>query len=161
MSGEQPPPEVATSAEAMEAAVLPEARVVHATPGPATPEERPLPPGVARRPAAEKSPAEWAYERLILYLQDFEARLDADHEVALGLVGGEMGVMRIEGIGFFAPDLITFYGSDEAGNRSQLVQHVHQLNVMLRAVPRPPERPEPMRIGFRLARALDKPPGDG
>ena len=115
---------------------------------------QPLPEAVAAEPVEMKSPAQWAYERLILYIQNFEEQLDADHEVAMGFTGGDAGVMRIEGIGYFAPDIVTFYGRDEDDARTQLIQHVSQLNVMLRALPKAPEVEEPRRIGFRLAADL-------
>jgi hypothetical protein len=149
--------EIRTTAEIAEESVLALARAVHADPSaPRSAEQRPLPEGVARRPVAEKSPAEWAYERLILYIKTFEEQLDDRHEVAMGFTGGEAGVLRIEGLGFFAPDLISFYGTDEDGMRTQLVQHVTQLNVLLRALPKAPQRDEPKRIGFRLAADLDR-----
>jgi hypothetical protein len=107
------------------------------------------PPPAAADPEP-KSPAEWAHDRLILYIRSFEQQLDADQEVAMGFAGSDAGVIRIEGIGFFAPDLLTFYGRDEDGMKTQLVQHVSQLSVMLRAVPKAlPEEPA-RRIGFRL-----------
>ena len=135
---------------------LPPAGVVHTAPeeGPGA-EGTPLPEAVARKPVEQKSPAEWAYERLILYLKNFEEQLDGEHEVAMGFTGGEAGILRIEGVGYFAPDLITVYGSDQGGARTQLVQHVSQLNVILRAMPKPAEREAPNRIGFRLAAALE------
>jgi len=136
---------------------LPPAGVIHTAPEePPGAEGTPLPEAVARKPLDQKSPAEWAYERLILYLKNFEEQLDAEHEVAMGFTGGEAGVIRIEGVGYFAPDLITFYGADASGARTQLVQHVSQLNVVLRALPKPKERPEAARIGFRLAAALEE-----
>jgi len=46
---------------------------------------------------------------------------------------------------------VTFYGSDPAGGKTQLVQHVSQLNVMLRALPKEVEAEAPNRIGFKLA----------
>ena len=113
-----------------------------------------LPDRVTEKPAKKKSPAEWAYERLILYIQSFEEGLDADHEVAMGFVGGEAGTLRIEGMGYFDPDIVTFYGVDEQGIRTQLIQHVTQLGVTLRALPRIADRAEPRRIGFRLAAGL-------
>jgi hypothetical protein len=132
----------------------PLARVAHTAPeARKTPEEMPLPASMAARPLEDKCAAEWAYERLLLYIQNFEERLDASQEVAMGFTGSEAGVLRIEGLGYFAPDLITFYGTDEDGARTQLIQHVSQLNVILRALPRPEDRPEPRRIGFRLAEA--------
>lgn len=74
----------------------------------------------------------------------------------MGFNGGDAGVLRIEGIGYFDPDIVTFYGRDDAGSRNQLIQHVSQLNVMLRALPKAPEVEEPRRIGFRLAADLDR-----
>ncbi|OJY31798.1 MULTISPECIES: DUF6173 family protein [Gemmobacter] len=150
--------EIATSAEVLEASALPCAHVVHADPdAPETAEQQPLPAAVARKPVEQKSPAEWAYERLILYIRNFESQLDARHEVAMGFAGGEVGVLRIEGLGYFDPDLITFYGRDEDGAKMQLVQHVSQLNVALRAIPREMPDAPPRRIGFRLAQDWDEP----
>lgn len=106
----------------------------------------------APKPEKPKSPAEWAHDRLILYIRNFEAQLDNTQEVAMGFAGSEAGVLRIEGVGFFDPDLVTFYGRDEDGARTQLVQHFSQLSVILRAVPKfaPADEP-PRRIGFRLS----------
>ncbi|PTN03076.1 hypothetical protein C8N32_104187 [Rhodovulum imhoffii] len=135
----------------------PSARAAHTDPdAPASPEQQPLPEPVARKPVEQKSASEWAYERLILYIRNFEEQLDEEHEVAMGFAGSEAGVMRIEGIGYFAPDILTFYGSDMTGTRTQLVQHVSQLNVMLRAVPRQDGEERPRRIGFRLAEQLER-----
>ncbi|MGR3469325.1 MAG: DUF6173 family protein [Shimia sp.] len=141
--------DIKTSAEALEAAVFSRVKEVRTDGGPP-----PVPPKAAEK--KQKSPAEWAYARLILYIQNFERQLDGEHEVAMGFAGGEMGVMRIEGMGFFDPDIVTFYGSDPTGAKTQLVQHVTQLNVMLRALPKPRAQKEPNRIGFRLARALEE-----
>ncbi|MEM1237851.1 MAG: DUF6173 family protein [Pseudomonadota bacterium] len=147
---------IKTSAEALEADALPRLREVHADPAKPAADPGALPARARQKPLAEKSPAEWAYERLILYIQNFEKQLDAQHEVAMGFAGGDAGVMRIEGMGFFDPDIVTFYGSDPTGARTQLVQHVTQLNVMLRALPKHVDQDEPVRIGFRLAAELEK-----
>jgi hypothetical protein len=137
---------IATSVEATENAVLAE---VHVEPGRVAPQ----PGGLA---AADKSPARWAYERLIIYIKNFEGQLDAAHEVAMGFTGGDAGVIRIEGIGYFDPDIVTFYGSDGDGTKTQVIQHVAQLNVMLRAMRREDATQPPRRIGFELGRALDR-----
>ncbi|MFT4149338.1 MAG: DUF6173 family protein [Paracoccaceae bacterium] len=100
--------------------------------------------------AKVKSPAEWAHDRLVLYIRNFEAGLDTDHEVAMGFAGNDTGVLRIEGVGFFEPEIITFYGRDEGGMKTQLIQHIAQLSVMLRAVPRENPDEPPRRIGFLL-----------
>ena len=146
---------IETSAEAAESAVLPCVHEVHTDPEACAgltnvPEE-------LQKPVETKSQARWAYERLVLYIQNFEQQLDGEHEVAMGMTGGDAGVLRIEGIGYFDPDIITFYGSDGSGARTQLVQHVTQLNVMLRATPKPVKEAPANRIGFRLAKDLETP----
>ncbi|WP_372603457.1 DUF6173 family protein [Actibacterium sp.] len=134
----------------------PRAKIAHADPGPPLTETLPLPEAVTRRPVDEKSAAEWAYERLILYIRNFEELLDSEHEVAMGFAGGDVGILRIEGVGYFDPDIITFYGSDDDGARTQLIQHVSQLNVLLQAMPKAQDAPEARRIGFRLFEDLEQ-----
>jgi Family of unknown function (DUF6173) len=97
-----------------------------------------------------KSPAEWAHDRLVLYIRNFESQLDAEQEIAMGFASDESGVLRIEGLGYFDPDIITFYGRDEGGAKTQLIQHVTQLSVTLRAVPKEANAEPPRRIGFQL-----------
>jgi hypothetical protein len=148
--------QIRTTAEAAEADAMPRARVVHSDPNaPQSAEQKPLPSALSRKPVSQKSPAEWAYERLILYIKNFEEQLDSEHEIAMGYTGSTTGALRIEGMGFFDPDLITFYGSDEAGTKTQLVQHVTQLNVMLRALPKKAPERAAMRIGFKLVDDLE------
>lgn len=145
--------EIRTAAEVAEADAIPRVHEVHADP-----DNCPKPPPVPDRlqsPVARKSPAQWAYERLIVYIRNFEEQLDSSQEVAMGFTGDQSGVLRIEGMGYFDPDIVTFYGSDAGGTRTQLIQHVTQLSVMLRALPKPSDQPEPTRIGFRLAADLE------
>lgn len=111
----------------------------------------PLPEPMQPQPPKQKSPAEWAYDRLVLYIRNFEKQLDSNHEIAMGFAGSDAGVLKIEGLGFFEPDMITFYGRDEDGTKTQLIQHIAQLSVMLRAVPKAAPEAPPTRIGFRLA----------
>jgi len=103
-----------------------------------------------RKPARQDSPARRAHDMLIVYIRDFESQLDAEQEVAMGFAGDEAGVLRIEGIGYFDPDIVTFYGTDEIGAKTQLIQHVSQLSVTLRAVAKENEEDPPRRIGFQL-----------
>ena len=142
--------EVATTAEALEASALPRAHAVRLDPDERGVEDAALP---ALPPA--RSPAEWAYRRLILYIARFEEGLDAEHELAMGFTDGGTGIVRIEGMGHFDPDMVTFYGTDATGAKVQLIQHVSQLSVLLRALPK--RRPEaaPRRIGFRLRADLE------
>ena len=146
---------IETAAEAHEASAIPRRHEVQSDPEvtPCTD----VPQQVMQKPVDQKSPAEWAYERLILYIQNFEEQLDNEHEIAMGFAGGNAGVIRIEGMGFFDPDIVTFYGSDEMGIKTQLIEHVSQLSVILRALPKETPAEAPRRIGFRLALDLDKP----
>jgi hypothetical protein len=98
-----------------------------------------------------KSPAERAHDQLVLYIRDFESRLNAEQEITMGFAGDATGVLRIEGIGYCPPDIVTFYGRDESGAQTQLIQHVSQLSVTLRAVSKEEETDDPpRRIGFQL-----------
>ncbi|MBT8426068.1 MAG: hypothetical protein KJO67_13910, partial [Silicimonas sp.] len=80
--------------------------------GTTVPDDEPLPEAVTKKPVGQKSPAEWAYQRLILYIKNFEKTLDDEHEIAMGFTDTGTGVLRIEGLGYFDPDIVTFYGSD-------------------------------------------------
>jgi len=134
---------------------LPKCHEVHTDPHSKNVAQQAIPNGIKAKPSAQKSPAQWAYERIILYLKNFEEQLDQEQEVAMGFTGGDVGILRIEGMGYFDPDIVTFYGKDASGGRTQLIQHVSQLNVMLRSLPKPKEHAEPNRIGFRLAQDLE------
>ncbi len=140
---------IITSAEAYEATAIPRIHEVHTNP------DRCAPDPSAIKTTESKSAAQWAHERMILYIQNFEKALDNEHEVAMGFAGDNSGVIRIEGMGYYDPDIVTFYGTDGSGAKTQLVQHVSQLSVMLRALPKQVETAEPARIGFRLAAALE------
>jgi hypothetical protein len=146
---------IRTAAEAAEADVLPRLHEVHSDPTQRNADQQAVPKGITDTPASKKSPAQWAYERVVLYLKNFKEQLDADHEVAMGFTGGDAGVLRIEGMGYFDPDIVTFYGQDGGGGRMQLVQHVSQLNVALRALPKIKSEKPANRIGFRLIEDIE------
>lgn len=144
-----------TSAELLENDILPQIREVHTDPDARRASDQRLPQAMTES-VARKSAAQWAYERIILYITNFEAQLDDEHEVGVGLTGGTTGVIRIEGLGYYDPDIITYYGADASGAKTQLIQHVSQMNVTLIAQPKQADHPEPTRIGFRLAEALNR-----
>jgi hypothetical protein len=103
-----------------------------------------------KKNTAPPGAAALAYAKLVHYIRNFETQLDADHEAAMGFAGGEAGVLRIEGVGFHDPDILTFFGRDEAGFKTQLIQHVSQLSVVLRAVPKTEPEAPARRIGFAM-----------
>ena len=76
---------IVTSAEAMEAEALPKRHEAHCKPQNKAGE---MPSTVTHKPVAQKSPAEWAHERLILYIQNFEGFIAGHFNIhGLGLDG--------------------------------------------------------------------------
>ena len=81
------------------------------------------------------------------YIETFERALDNDHEVGVRLAsfGGVM-MFHAQQIGFSEPNVITFFGVTDDGEKVQLIQHVTQLNFLLKAVKKRDDKPN--RIGF-------------
>ncbi len=104
-----------------------------------------------------ENPAEWAFVRLSKLIEDFEKGLNQDEEVAARVVGlpGD-GLMQIEDIGFWGPDLILFLGKNADGKPMRLIQHYGQINVVLEARRKPDDQPEARRIGFQLSELVRK-----
>lgn len=95
------------------------------------------------------NPAEWMYERIVRSIQDFEEKLDSEHEIGARLVSfGANTTFHIDDVSFWGPDMIIFIGFDENKQRVELLQHISQVNVLLVAVNK--QSVEPRRIGFRL-----------
>ena len=73
---------IKTKAEAAEEAALPERYAVRMGPnGSIGRENQVVTPNADGRQIAQKSPAEWAYERIVMYIQKFEETLNGDEEV--------------------------------------------------------------------------------
>ena len=90
---------------------------------------------------------EGVYTSLRNSFEQFEAELDSGHEIAIRMVSfGKEVDFRPEKIGFTVPNLVTFSGVTDFGERVQLVQHVSQLSYMLRAVKKVQD--QPTRIAF-------------
>jgi hypothetical protein len=103
--------------------------------------------GIQDQAHRKANPVIRASENLKKYIEDFEASLDADHEVALRIASfGGVVQFHAETIGFAKPDLVTFIGVTGEGERVQLVQHYTQLSFLLKAVKK--LQPEARRIGF-------------
>jgi len=112
---------------------------------------------LARGLPAKASPAEWAFARLSRMIEDFEEKLDKEHEVGCTFVGtpGD-GTVKINDLGFWAPDLLLFYGKGENGKPIRLIQHHTQLNVLLTALPKEVPQEPPRRIGFALRKRMEE-----
>ncbi|MGL6210920.1 MAG: DUF6173 family protein [Paracoccaceae bacterium] len=116
---------------------------------------------IPQQVALPLTPAMRVCEAVIHAIRAFEADLDGDDEVAMGFAGGEAGVLRIEGLGCLAPEMVTFHGRDEAGRKMRLVQHVGQVSVVLRAVPKAEPEGPARRIGFQLQSVAQWDGGEG
>ena len=99
--------------------------------------------------------AEAFFNRLADYIISFESELDQEHEVGAKLVSfGEAITISIDSMGFWNPQLISFYGFDTNGNKVQLIQHISQISVLLISLPRTNiERP---RIGYKLKQQIEE-----
>lgn len=96
------------------------------------------------------SMADWKYEKIKEEVEAFQAELDDDTDVCVSLASfGTNMVMYVTDIGYQNPDMLYFYGYIN-GNKTQLIQHMSQLNFVLMAVKKDePERPA-RRIGFSI-----------
>jgi hypothetical protein len=105
------------------------------------------------RTDAPRSPAQWAYERIARQIREFEEQLSDDEEIGLPLVGAKTGVMHIEDIGFWSPDMLIYHGKNDHRKPMQLLQHYSQMSILLTAVPK--IRAKPNRIGFHLVEKIE------
>jgi len=93
------------------------------------------------------NPVVAAFESLGSYVRDFEAGLDAQHEIGARLVSfGTAITIHVQGVDYSPPSLLTFTGVTGKGEKVQLIQHVSQLSFLLMAVPKIGE--SAYRIGF-------------
>src|SRR5215468_7728697 len=99
------------------------------------------------------SPAQWAFKRIALQIRDFEAKLSEEEEIGLPLVAAKTGVMHIEDIGYWGPDMLIYHGKNDHRKPMRLLQHYTQMSILLTAVPKIQARPN--RIGFHLTGKID------
>ena len=87
------------------------------------------------------------HERLVKWINDYEATLDPNTDVGARLVTfGQAVTIHLTDIGYWNPALIRFDGIGEDGRPVQLIQHVSQISVLLTSVPKQGDAPR--RIGF-------------
>ena len=99
-------------------------------------------------PISDPHMADWQYRKIMEQISEFEENLDDNHEIALMLTSfGSLSIMSIEDVGYQNPDLLYFFGYVN-GKKSQLIQHVSQLNILLTSVEKENKSKPPRRIGF-------------
>lgn len=96
----------------------------------------------------QNNPVIEAFDSLVKYVSEFEASLDAEHEVGASLASfGNNITFHVRQISRSEPNILTFEGVTSEGARVKLVQHVSQLNVLLIATKLVPNE-EKKPIGF-------------
>lgn len=89
------------------------------------------------------------HKRLVEWINDFDAELDAEHEVGVRLVTfGQAVVFHLEDMGYWNPSLISFSGFTDDGNPVELIQHVSQISILLTKLPRKDTTAPKKKIGF-------------
>ncbi|MAN12128.1 MAG: hypothetical protein CMN63_06905 [Sphingobium sp.] len=102
---------------------------------------------VADAAAGQLTQAKNAVAGLVADIAYFESCLDPTEEARLVIIGGPAGTAIFpESLCPLGMDRIRYEGSDETGARVAVIQHVSQLNVMLKAVRVGEENAR--RIGF-------------
>lgn len=95
------------------------------------------------------------YEHLIQEISEFESSLDEDSEIVLQLASfGTNITMNVTDLGFQNPDILLFYGYVN-GKKSELIQHISQLNFMLSSAEKNDKSKPPRRIGFKNSISSD------
>ncbi|WP_372663767.1 DUF6173 family protein [Cohnella sp.] len=99
--------------------------------------------------------ADYQYEVIMKSINEFEATLDDNLEVAVQLAAfGQSIVLQVSSIGYSNPSLIHFYGYVN-GTKSELIQHVSQLSFLLTTVPKSNPNEPAKRIGFVIGEKDD------
>ena len=104
---------------------------------------------IADAAASQLAQADDAVAGLVTDIDYFEKTLNADEEARLVIIGGPAGTMIFpHSLCPIGMDRIRFEGVDQEGCKVTVVQHVSQLNVMLKAVRVGAEKAR--RIGFHV-----------
>ncbi len=105
------------------------------------------------RQAVDLGYAHVMFERLVAQIEEFEATIQPDEEIAAYLASfGTRVIVAIDDVGYHNPYFITFDGVNvDTHQRVRLVQHVSQLSVLFTAAKVPKEENrKPRRIGFHV-----------
>jgi hypothetical protein len=94
--------------------------------------------------------AEVIVEDIVKAVNDFNQKLDDDHEVGIMLASfGQTITVNISTIGYEGSKLIRFIGNiSDSGAPVELFQHVSQMNFLLISLPRENKEEPKKQIGF-------------
>jgi hypothetical protein len=112
-------------------------------------------PALVEAPPKGASPAQWMVQRLAQAIAAFEKTLDAEHEVGFSLVSFGAGqILHADNLGYWAPDLVLFFGRNAEGQPVQLFLHVSQVSLLLVAARKQTPEP-PKRIGLEILKQVE------
>lgn len=99
----------------------------------------------------EGSTAQIIAENLYQEILNYQSSLPDTEDVAMLIVKfNEATTILVDSIGYIGYNLVRFGGKDNSGKPLELIQHVSQLNFLLKVVPKlEPEAPK-RKIGFVL-----------
>ncbi len=96
----------------------------------------------------DPSHAKWQYEKLCEQIKEFQDGIDSEHELALMLTNfGQSITLVVTDISYQNPCLIYYYGYVN-GKYCQLIQHVSQINFLMKSVPKSDPNAPARRVGF-------------
>lgn len=99
--------------------------------------------------AHQLAQAEDAVEGLVADIEYFESMLETDQEAQMVVIGGPAGTAIFpQCLCAIGSDRIRYEGVDQDGCRVTVIQHVSQLNIMLKAVKVGEDKAR--RIGFHI-----------
>jgi hypothetical protein len=111
----------------------------------------PIPPNPSDtlKKIAEANLASEFYNRLVQWINRFDADLDNEHDVGVRLVSfGQTMIFHLEGMSYWNPSLIMFQGKTEADEPVELIQHTSQISILLMKLPRKDPQSPKSPIGF-------------
>jgi Family of unknown function (DUF6173) len=89
------------------------------------------------------------HKRIVAQVQNFDARLDQEHEVGMRLVTfGQTITFHVTEIGFHNPSLMLFDGVLDSGDPVSLMQHVSQISFLLMKLKRSDPTQPKRKYGF-------------
>jgi hypothetical protein len=95
-------------------------------------------------------------ESVFDHIKEFEAAVDAEHEVGVRLVTfGQAVTFHVQDIGYTQPHMIWFSGILDEGSPARLLQQMSQLSFLLMRLPRHDSEKPRRPIGFHHASASD------
>jgi Family of unknown function (DUF6173) len=98
---------------------------------------------------AEANLASEFYDRLVKWINQFDADLDNEYEVGVRLVNfGQTIIFHLKDMSYWNPSLIMFQGNTEAGEPVELIQHTSQISILLMKLPRKDPQSPKNPIGF-------------